>query len=54
MVMMPTDKFCLDNFWNIRKTLVIQNPINIFQALLVKLLIRLQLLGLLVFGLQFV
>ena len=49
---MPTDKLCLDNFRDVKKALVVQDPINIFPALLDELLIGLEFSGLLVFGLQ--
>ena len=54
IVVMPTNKLCLDNFRDIRKALVVQNPINIISALLAELLISFEFLSLLVFDLQFV
>ena len=55
---MPTNKLCPDDFRNVREALVVQNPIDVVQALLAELLVRLlvgfQLPGLLVLDLQFV
>ena len=51
---MPADELRLDDFWDVKKALVVQDPVNVFSALLAKLLISSELLGLLVFGLQFV
>ena len=50
---MHTDKFYLNNFWDIKEAFVVQDPVNIFPALLAKLLIALELLSLLVFILKF-
>ena len=52
--MVPTDKFCLDDFRDVKKALVVQHAVNVFPVLLANLLIGLELPGLLVFGLQFV
>ena len=46
---MPTNKFCPDDFRDVGKALVVQNPIDVVPALLAKLLVGPQLLGLLVF-----
>ena len=51
--MMPADELCLDNFWDVGEALVVQNLVNVFPALLAKLLISLELPGLLVFILEF-
>ena len=50
---MPINELCPDNFRDIRKTLVVQDPVNVFYALLAKLLISLEFLGLLIFYLEF-
>ena len=52
IVMMPTNKFCPDDFRDVKKTLVVQNPINVVPALLAELLVGSQLLGLLIFILK--
>ena len=54
IVVMPTNKFYSDDFWDIRKALVVWHAINVFPALLAELLIGSQLPGLLIFSLQFV
>ena len=54
IVVMPANKLCPDNFWDIREALVVENPINIILALLAELLTSLELPGLLIFGLHFV
>ena len=36
---MPADKLCLDDFRNVREALVVQHAIDVFLALLAKLLI---------------
>ena len=52
--MMPADELCPENFRDIRKAIVMQDPINVFPSLPAKLLIGFELLSLLVFDLQFV
>ena len=52
--MMLADELYPDNFRDVKKTLVVQDPMNVFSTLLAELLIGSELLGLLVFGLQFV
>ena len=49
--MVPANELCLDDFRDIGEALVVQHAVNVFPALLTKLLIGPQLLGLLVFGL---
>ena len=49
---MPADVLYPDSFQDIKKAPVMQDPINVFTALLAKLLIGLKLLCLLVFDLQ--
>ena len=51
--MVFADKLCLNNFWDVRKALVMQNTINVFPALLAELLIGLKFSSLLVFILKF-
>ena len=51
---MPTYKLYPNDFRDVKEALVVQNPINIVSALLAELLISIELLGLLVFDLQFV
>ena len=51
---MPTDELYPDNFRDIKKALVVQDPINVFPALLAELLIGPELPALLIFGLSFV
>ena len=53
IVVMPADELYPDDFWNIREALVVQDPVNVFLALLAKLLISLEFLSLLVFLLKF-
>ena len=50
---MPADELYPDNFRDVEKALVMQDLINIFPALLAKLLISSELPGLLVFILEF-
>ena len=50
---MPANEICPDYFQDIREALVVQNFINVFPALLVKLLIGPKLLGLFIFILNF-
>ena len=50
---MPIDKLCPDDFRNIGEVLVMQNSINVFLALLAKLLNGPEFPGLLVFILKF-
>ena len=50
---MPADELCPDDFQNVEETFVVQDPINVFSALLAKLLIGSELPGLLVFILKF-
>ena len=50
---MPTDELYPNNFLDIKKVLMVQNPINIFLALLAKLLIGFEFLDLLIFILKF-
>ena len=50
---MLAEKLRSDDFRDVGEALVVQHAANIFSALLAKLLIGFQLLGLLVFGLQF-
>ena len=50
---MPADELCLNNFWDKKKTLVVQNLVNVFSALLAKLMIGFELLDLFVFILEF-
>ena len=52
--MISANELYQDNFQYVKKALVVQYPINIFPALLAKLLISPELSGLLVFGLQFI
>ena len=54
IVLMPTYKLYPDDFWDVGEALVVQNFIDIVSALLAELLFSPELLGLLVFGLQFV
>ena len=51
IVVMPTNKLCPDNFRDIGEALVVQNAIDIVPTFWV---LCLGLLGLLIFGLQFV
>ena len=51
---MPADELHLDYFEDIREALVMQHAVNVFPAMLAKLLIGPQLPSLLVFVLQFV
>ena len=52
--MIPADELWLDYFWDVEEVLVMQHIVDIISALLAELLISLELLGLLVFRLQFV
>ena len=54
IIVMPANKLYSDNFWDVREALLVQNSINVIPALLTKLLISFEFLGLLLFGLQFV
>ena len=54
IVVMLTNKLCLDDFRDVEEALVVQNPIDVVPALLAELLVGPQLSGLFVFGLQFV
>ena len=58
IVVMPTNKLCLDDFRDIGEALVVQNTVDVIPALLAELLVGLlvgpQFSGLLVLGLQFV
>ena len=49
---MPTNKLYPDDFRDVGKALVVQNPIDVVPALLAKLLVGLQLSGLLIFILK--
>ena len=51
IVVMPINKFCSDDFRDVRKALVVQNPIDVIPALLAELLVGPQLPGFLVLGL---
>ena len=51
--MLPADKFCLDNFGDVKEALVVQHAVNVFSALLAKLLISLKFSSLLIFILKF-
>ena len=51
---MLADELCSDDFQDLGEVLVVKHAVNILPALLAKLLIGPQLLGLLVFDLQFV
>ena len=50
---MLVDELYLNDFWDVKKTLIMQDPINVFFALLAKLLIGFELPGLFVFILEF-
>ena len=58
IVVMPTNKLCLDDFRDVREAPVVQDAVNVVSALLAELLIGLlvgpQFPGLLVLGVQFV
>ena len=50
---MLIDKFSLDDYWDVKEVLVVQDSVNIFLIVLAKLLISFELPGLLVFLLEF-
>ena len=52
--MVLADELRLDDFWNVEEALVVQHAVNVLPGLLAEPLVGPQLLGLLVFGLQFV
>ena len=54
IVVMPTNKLCPDDFWDVGEALVVQNPIDVVPALLAELLVGPQFPSLFVLGLQFV
>ena len=51
--MVPANELCLDDFRDVGEALVMQHAVNVFLALLARLLVGPQLPGLLVFSLQF-
>ena len=51
---MLINELCPDNFRDGKEVLMMQNPVNVFSALLTGLSISFELLGLLLFSLQFV
>ena len=53
IVVMPINKLCSDDFWDVREALILQDVVDIVLALLAKLLFGPQLSSLLVFILEF-